>query len=71
MNFYETLKEAIKNKKPLKITMFDFEKKIKDTDVYYYSEDGLYRESHGIGFQIETLLKEAKEQTWLIIEILE
>ena len=71
MNFYETLKVAIKNKKPLKITMFDMEKQIKDTDIYYYSDDGKYRESHGIGFEIETLLKEAKEQTWLIIEIFE
>ncbi len=71
MNFYESLKETIKNKKPLKITMFDLEKKIKDTDVYYFSDDGKYRESHGIGFEIETLLKEAKEKTWLIIEILE
>lgn len=71
MNLYENLKVAIKNKKPLKITMYDLEKKIKDTDIYNYSEDGMYRESHGIGFSIDTLLKQAKEQTWLIIEILE
>ena len=71
MNLYETLKVAIKEKKPLKITMFDLEKKIKDTDIYYMSDDGVYRESHGIGFTVETLLKEAKEQKWLIIEIIE
>ncbi len=71
MNLYETLKVAIKEKKPLKITMFDLERQIKDTDVYYFSSDGMYRESHGIGFSVETLLKEAKEQKWLIIEILE
>lgn len=70
MNGLEILKKAINDKKPLKITMYDNEKGISDTDIYTYWE-GKYRCKIGIGFEIEDLLEEAKNKTWLKIEVSE
>ena len=47
--------------------MYDDEKGITDTDVYTYY-DGKYRDRLGIGFELEDLLQELYEPTWLKIE---
>ena len=54
-------------KKPIKITMYDDEKGISDTDIYTYWENK-YRDHLGIGFEIEDLLSELNNPTWLRIE---
>ena len=70
MNGLENLKRAINNRKPLKITMYDKEKGISDTDIYTYWENK-YRCKIGIGIDIKDLLEEIKNETWLKIEVVE
>lgn len=70
MKLLENLKKAIEEKKPLKITMYDNDKGISDTDIYRFIE-GKYRGFLGMGFEIEEILKEINNSTWLKIEVAE